>query len=558
MSKVDDRGDVRRSETMLRRNREEYLRKESELVKKHNLQLRDIAEQHQAEVDRIKAQHNAQMDEYRNYVTKERQERDQSYRDEIEEIRLMHRDRLKNAARENEKKLEASRDVAKTEAQLAKERYDERVADLNIRYEDHSQRREQSHQKQLHDLRDKQKQAVIKNRDYQQQRHKQELESVNTERRRTTSELKRKLHDAASTNDLRLKTQQLQHLSDKQRITKNFIEQVNREREARLDSEKVLRDGFQDGLDNVRQRYQAADDKRNEVVFNNQKALRERVDGMLNGDVRALEVKVEKLKGQNARDKLNADRKKEREVASLRNEYHKKVGAYEDLNRNLREDYKSKNTKEIDVLNKKNSELLKDTNRFHRIRRQAQGQKAKEHVTNVEIEHKAAINQQKSQAENRFERMQQENLIKREKLGNYYAENLHSIKENYDRDLIELKDKMDGEKLGAVSRLKKQVRDFQVQSDERFAKMVEKYERLLSSVRDKNVKDKRTFATKNKVAIKNLQKSNQLQIDTLKSNYESKLAEVQEQHDREIQRVQQKHKEQLDGLLSSIRTSQQT
>ena len=60
------------------------------------------------------------MDEYRNYVTKERQERDQSYRDEIEEIRLMHRDRLKNAARENEKKLEASRDVAKTEAQLAK------------------------------------------------------------------------------------------------------------------------------------------------------------------------------------------------------------------------------------------------------------------------------------------------------------------------------------------------------------------------------------------------------------------------------------------------------
>ena len=98
--------------------------------------------------------------------------------------------------------------------------------------------------------------------------------------------------------------------------------------------------------------------------------------------------------------------------------------------------------------------MLKDTNRFHRIRRQAQGQKAKEHVTNVEIEHKAAINQQKSQAENRFERMQQENLIKREKLGNYYAENLHSIKENYDRDLIELKDKMDGEKLGAVSRLK--------------------------------------------------------------------------------------------------------
>ena len=333
MSSVSGSGGSNRQDEVIRRAREEHQTKESELVKRHNKEIRRLNESHQAELDRINANHSQQMDELRKASQKQMSVQTMRHQRDAEDMRRLYQQQAQKSAYENERKMDALRESIGKDKETTVQNQNDRLEAVNEHYREVLTGKDQAHEKSLREMRDSQQEAIARNRESLEAAHKKELDALETDRRERFGDLQKRYNNLQASTTQRLKQQEVQHLSDKQRMSDNLIETVSRERRAFDDTLQVQREGFQDSLrkqaDSHEQRYA----KEREAIANTRENLKADLGSRIGNQIRGLERQVADLKAVNVRKELEVKRKAKQEVENIRTSYQKNIDSYEDQKR---------------------------------------------------------------------------------------------------------------------------------------------------------------------------------------------------------------------------------
>ncbi|MCB0414778.1 MAG: hypothetical protein KDD50_10620 [Bdellovibrionales bacterium] len=550
MSSVDNSN---RNDDAVRRSREEYQTKESNLRKTQNKEIRRISEQHKKEIDDLKKQHTDQMKALSDRLRDEIAIRENKHQDEMDSLRQLNRQKLTQTIRDSDQKIQNYRESVENNSDRKIQAYETRLDKLSRDYEEKVRLQKQMNEQQLNDLRKKQEEAITSDRETLTKAHSTKVNTLKESRDREVMELQDKLQETRLVTNARLKAQQIQQFSDKKRLTDNFISQMNRERLARQDSEMELRDGFDRSIDQIKKKDDLARKEERLAYVDGLNNLREEVFDRMGERSQSLEASLANEKSMRNREKVKLLKNADIRVKNVRENMQKNIDHYADVNKKMRENLLDQNAEDINKVRKETSDAIQFSNRFHRNRAQM-----------IDEKNRNAFSQLKQDFAAHKENQEKLDDISRQRLQNEYNRNISRINEGYQQSITSLRNSNDEEKVqirehlasehnDSVNNLMKRVADNDIKHAQKLSQTIEKYESEIDKMKAESTINKKRAEFRAKKTIDNLQKDHQVQLDALRLQYEQKLAEVKDHQRQETEQMNKRHKEQVDNLLTVIR-----
>ena len=217
-----------RYEETIRRQREEYQKKESELVRKHNKEVRRLNESYQAEIDHLKSDNVAQQGEYARRARQALTTKDNHYKDQISKLKHLHRQQYSKLKEEGQHQLEMTREANNNEKTLERSKNSDQLGQLEDHYKELLRASERNASERIEGVRDAQKEALKSQRNRHNESHDKEVTTLSKMYKDQSSEKQRAYDDLRQNASLRQKSQEIRHLADKQRISDSHLEQMAR------------------------------------------------------------------------------------------------------------------------------------------------------------------------------------------------------------------------------------------------------------------------------------------------------------------------------------------
>jgi hypothetical protein len=549
-------GSSDRPNDVVRRNREEYLQKESDLVKRHQRELRRLAESHQQEIDTLRTEHDAQLDNLKDRSRENISSRDMKYQKDMDDMRALYRKQLQQVAQDSDRDKELRKENATNEIKTANQRGDERVGDLEKHYNSVLRDQEKAHQDSLNEVKERQAQAIQNQREIMNKQHDEALKTVDTDRTSHELEAQRKFRDYRLETDQRIKNQELQAMKDKERLSDSFTKDLQNERASQQQEAAQLREGFKGDVDNIREKYNHELSERSAQNDQFTKNFKDDASSRISGRIGTLEKELNDQKELQNRSQVNAERVKNREVADVRDQFQKNIDNLEQQKQQLVRDYNARSAKEISGVNSQNADLVRTTNQFYRDRLESQELKNREAYASLQTDSSARTDQAKNQADLRVQRVIADTNDTTQKLTNNQRDQVDMIKQQHADDLKDLRLATLKDKSDTVETLKTQMRNNEVKHAEQTNQLVVTYEKRISDLTEQMQRDKKLADENTKRLVNEMKKSHEADIALLNAQNQEKLRQVDEQHTRELKAANQRNQEKLDHLITASRRTE--
>lgn len=537
----------------IRRKFEDFRKKESEMVKKHQRELRRISEQHNAEVERLKADHEAQMKSLQRGSTDAITARDHKYNKEMDELRNVHRKQLQTAAEDNQRREETLRKATQGDMQAQKQNTDDRFEKLSNDYKADLKRMDESFQNALDEGRESQQMAIKSNREKLESAHEREQRLLREDRDNSIRHLQKQFNDYRTITNREKKAHQIKDMQDANRNSDTLMHAVRNERNARQDSEQILRDGFEDGLMRMRERYDKALEKQSDAHRMTTDDLKAGVVNRVDNQVRRLENQLTEAKENNTRKELQLKNQMRREVANFRDAAQKSI---ESLEYQRDESIRATNESSQRDIQKVRGELenqMVENNRFYRGRMEEQNRinrhaydqlkgdlearnMATQDLTDARIKHIVGVTEE---AKSRLIELNKEN---------------HTANQRLKADQMKaLRAAMEDDKQQAVNRLQDQMRKQELQHAERMNQVVAKYEKQLQTLKDQMVRERKLSDESMKRMTEELARVHKMEVDQVEAKNREKVRQLGTKHSEELRQVNRRHEEKLDQVIGEMK-----
>ncbi len=553
MSTISGSDNSSRQDDQIRKTREDAKERESEVVKKHHKEVRRLTEQHVAEVQKLKDSHNNQLGEYHKESQETINARDHKYQKDMDNLRIMHRKQLQDTANQATKNVDLNRKVSGTEVAQARLRNDARVEDLTNDYSRALKSHEEKTRETMAQMRDANQKSVQDYRENTNKRHGKELEVVQEERQREMSEVGAQSTNYRKVTEGRIRDQNLRHLQDRQKASDDMQDAVRRERLNQAQNETVLRDGFEDGLHQTRQRFEEKMQNEREFADGTQAQTKSQVYERINNQIRGLERKTADLKDQNARDAVKSKHVADRHVANVRDAFTENVEvALHERDEAVRQG-NERNSKDIHKLTKKNSKIMVDMNREFLEKANTQEEIHKTAVDQIESQFQTHNQQTKSTADHRVKHIVQATEADKERLVEYHDNNREASAKSHREEMLELKSKYEGEKREGIDRIKNMMVKQEMAHTEKSATLVGKYEKELARLNDELVKVRRGNDEDLKRLASEMTRQHKMELDSQQMQYEDRMRKSQDLHSNELRKSNKVHQERVDQLVTTLK-----
>jgi len=537
----------------IRRQREEYQATNSEQTKKHQKELRRINEKHYADVEKLKADHQKSMQSMSGASKDAISERDHKYQAEMNELRDMHRKNVQTLADESSRKLDLARKTNKSTVQQQRQQTDDRFEKINQDYVKDLKAKEQLYHESIQDTREAQDRALDENRKRQEDYHQREMDSVKNERNTSVNNLQKQYKDYRENAEGRLKTQEVKHMQDNQKASNSLVRAVKKERALRVESEDILRDGFQDGLEDTRDRFEKAMNKnRNatDTALGNMKASA--VDRIEN-QVRRLENEKEDLKENKIRNELQMKQKTNRELDNMRDAFQKNVeNLAEQRNQAVRQG-NERNRADVHEIRKDMGQQLVDTNRFYRERMEESNRINREAYSTIKDDFVTRNENTKNAADLRVQRIYGETEEAKARMIQKQQDDHVANQLNKHNEMKELREHMDGDKNSAVRRMQDHMRKQELQHSERMSAAVSKYEKQITQLKDQMIKDRKHAEENLRRTVEEMQRAHKVALDQVDSKNRDQLRQTNAGHQEQLRQVNKRHEERLDQVIVEVK-----
>ncbi|MGE0764203.1 MAG: hypothetical protein AB7N80_13055 [Bdellovibrionales bacterium] len=542
-----------RQDEIIRRNREEARQNESEIIKKHQKEITRLTEQHSQEVERLQQNHQKQMSELKRQSQDGISRRDHKYQQEIEGLRGLHRKQMQDTANNASRNVDLNRKTASTEVQQAQIRNDERVQDLNESYRRSLDELSASHARTLGEMRERQQEAVQNYRENLNKKHQGELEALGKNRQKEVQESERQHRSYRTSTEARLRNQELAHMQDQQKASDNLLATVRSERQNQTQNEAMLREGFKEGLNQTRERFEKKMEQERDAAETAGRGTRKDVYERINGQMRRLEQANRELKEVNVRDQLQRKREAERQVDNVKEAYQNNVEiAMRERNETIR-DSNDNTAKQINQQQKKNEHLMVNLNRNYLHQLDTQEMRHRGDIDMIESDFKARSDQTKHTTDQRVRHIVDQTESEKLRLSELHDANRQVLAKNQRDEANELRAFHQRDKLEAVERIKDAMRKQEIQHQEKMTTLSSKYEKEIARLNDEMARTKRSHDEDMKRITAQFQRQHQTELDAQQIQFQEKLRKTQTQHSEEMRTTNQRNQERFDQLLTTVK-----
>jgi hypothetical protein len=553
MSSVGSKDGSSRQDEVVRRNREDYQNNESEMVKKHKAELRRISEQHYQEIENLKNSHQEQMQSMQKQSHDTISKRDHKYQKSMEEIRGMHLNQLKATAEENAKREETLRRATSGDQNQQKTQSDARFEKLNEDYRNTLVKTEEAHQSSTKQGREAQAKAIAENREKLELAFQKKNDAILDERNEKVKGLQNQLGTYRENAEGRIKDQEVRHMKDRNRDSQNLMRAVGKERQGGVDNAQILREGFSDGLETQKERYEKAMNRERQALQMSSENFETKVNQRLDGQVDRLEQENQDLEEAKTRDGILLKHQTKREIANIRDSFGKNVeNAMEQRNEAIRGN-NSRSAKDISDVRDELGKQLTDNSRFYLRRMEEQNRIQRMAYDNLVGDFDGRIESTNMNTDQRVKTIHEKTEEEKQRLIQMQTES-HSASQMQMREQVrEARGLVEKEKELAVRTMQDQMRKQELQHADRMNQVVSKYEKQVQTLKDQVLRERKIGQENIKRTVDELQRAHKLSLDQLDNKNREQVRKMSTLQSEEIRSVNKRHEEKLDHVLAEVK-----
>lgn len=555
MSSVSSSSGSSGQDESVRNLREEYRKKEAELVKKQNKEVRELNARHTAALDKKDRMHSASMDEVREKGKESITQRDVKYRKEMDEMRNMHSKQLEKLMLDNQQKLDIQRKTAGSEVKQAHLGKEDRIKELHDRYENQLALESKKYHDLATEMHEDQRETLVKTREQLAKEHDKEVTNLLDERNERVAKSNNDYRTLREQTNSRVRNQEIRHMQDKARMADAHMDNIRRESFAHGEIQESTKDGFDESLNILRHRMQAARDRdaRNQTEINED--FKEKVDGRIDNQVNRLEQSLEQARGDNIKTRAQNERNKNIQISNIRDAYQTK---FDYLEKARQDTLRQSNEINSENINKMRGELDKqaiDTGRYYRQQMEVENFKNRKAIDEMKSDAVIRQNYTEEKAENRIDKIRTDALSTEERGNKNYQANLEILKSASDEEKQELRLHLNKQKDTAVSSIKSNAQKQEVENQRRLDEIVNKYEKRIAEMNDRIVREKRMQENHEKTLVNSLKRQHDTEKEALRIQFEEQNKQSNMARDRELQDANRRHQEKLNDVLNSVKKS---
>jgi hypothetical protein len=540
---------------VVRRSREAYESKESELVKKQAKELRRINEQHYSELERIKQDHDAQIQELRKTSNDTISARDYRHQKDIEDIRTMHKKQVQTMADEHRSKDENFRTSTQTELESRKRFNDDRFEKLNEDFQKKLSTQAESYSANTDDSRESQIESMNKLRQKMGKQHEEERRALADYHTNHLREMSGKYTELRENVDQERKQVQIQRMQDRQKSSNDMMSAVRKERMSRDNLEAILRDGFSDSLRQTRERFEGKAQKERAGMQADNNAIKNNAIDRVNNQVNRLENDKSELKEKNLQDDLRSKAQKQIELKNVRDAYQKNIEAYRTERDEAVRQLNDQNHQEVQKVRGEMDKQLTDTNRFYRGRMDETNRISRTAIDNMKGDFEARRMGMEEATNERVRRISENAEQGNSRLNELQIEQHQASQRIKGDEMKALRERLETEKLNAVNGVMDQMRKQELRHADKMSMTVSKYEKQVQVLKDQMLRERKLNDENTKRLTEELGRLHKMEVDQVETKNRDKLRQVNHQHSEELRSVSKRHEERLDQVLTEAKRS---
>ncbi|MGE3760033.1 MAG: hypothetical protein AB7H97_19865, partial [Pseudobdellovibrionaceae bacterium] len=460
---------------------------------------------------------------------------------------------LEQSAKESNRREEALRKATVGDAENTKMRNDMRFEKLSKDFNGKLTAAQRAQEEAMAASREAQAQAIEENRSKLERAYEKQLGSVKAERDEKVYGLHAQYDGYRENAEGRIKSQELRHLQDQQRSSDALIRTARKERTASQDQAQLLRDGFKDGLETQRERYDRSMKEQAAAHSLVSERLKTSAIDRINDQVRRLENEKEDLKEGKVRDQLLGNHKRDEEIRHIKDAYGKNIENYKEQRDQAVRESNERTARDVANVRDDLSKQMADNSRFFRNRLNENTMIHTTAYRNATNDFEARTQQQQMFADQRvkniFDSTQEEKtrLIKKQ-------QEEHAIsQQSRSEDIKSVHAQLETEKQEAILRMQELIRKQEVAHTEKMTQIVAKYEKQITALKDQVVKEKRTGEENLRRTVDEMTRAHKVSLDQLDSKNRDKMRQLTAAQSEELRSVNRRHEEKLDQVLAEVK-----
>lgn len=554
MSSVNSSGSNRSSnDDQVRSLREEYKKREAELIKKHNQEIRTLSESNVEQIDEIKGKNLERINNLKGQSQQSITRRDAKYQREINDMKKLHTKQLERLLKENETKLQQQRQASTSEVKDANLGKNDRVNELHTKYSEAINQKNEDYNQLVEQMREEQSESYGDLKENLQKRHQEERDQLRSNYQEQIVKLENDLRTTRNSSTERIRGQEIRHMNDKVRMEDNFMSEIQSRESGHADIQESLMDGYKDNLAELKQKNLEANEKRASLYQGQHSNFKDEVNERLNTRERRLERKLADEQNRNIRTETKIKRSANEEVNAWRDQYQQKFEVLEDEKKQIQAQAKQDNSEDINRAYEKSSKAIASSNRYMRNVLDVEQLKSKQAISALESELETRTEQQKSQADNRVTNIREDSFQAEERLKKTYEQNLELMKKEHAQEIRDLRLQTTIERDKALQSIRAQVGQDTVEKEQKMQETIQKYEKRIADLTDQFTREKRLRDNREKQLIESLSKGKEAEKEALVMKYAKKNQQTEQQHQKELQEISRRHNEQVNNIMSSVK-----
>jgi hypothetical protein len=547
---VSSASDKQESNTVTKKKTDEYRNELEAQEKRHRNEVSKIRQQHFNEMRQTQDQYNKDKEGLRNASTKSLNQKDQYYQGEIENLQNMNKEKLRKTAETYEDKVRLARDTADSDIKQNKESTARQRESLKGNYENEISKMDEQFRNYVDDSRQKQTES------YEDQRkrfladkektvnilgdtHKEKTEQLERDlrteryqRRSDNNTMKTRMHDQA------------ENLSDSYKRT------VQRDRAFNDEALSMNREASQEGIQDVRDRYDKALEKRAADQDSSLDGFRHDVNERIESKVKSLETQLDEEKTGSLANSLKKQQQHKTEVNNLRKQMRDSNELLENQKRASISSLQEQNSQDIQNVHQQDSSLLNATVRNYENKlfddRTLQKNQLADLGSNQDLEKKELQNRTQVRINNIVEQKAKEDKTNRQ----YFQDNIQGLQDRTRKEKSEMRDNLDDEKRTVRDGLNRKLKETTARHANETRMQKNSYESEIARLQEEKTQDKSTAARRLTETVEALQKGHKRELETQKLASQSKMQELNNKHQEDLQRLQERHTREMEELAA--------
>lgn len=543
----------RASEDAVRKAREEYRKKESDLIKKHQKEMQKVEEVNDRQRGELRTSQEKQIKALQKDTRDTITAKDHKYQQEVENLRSMHRRQLQQAVEESQQNQSQSSKSKKLEDNLQREQFDNRLKGLQ---EDHAveiQKKTESFQSEINDLREKQQDSVSDNRNKLNLKHQDEVSRLIEERDKDKAQGQQKYDSYRRGAEAKIEGLKTQNFKDREKFSEGVINSIRRERITHEDNLKSVKEGYDEALEDYRDRFDKTNGLRSQQQEEFRKSMAETVDNRVMKKIGQLENEKEDLKLGQSLQQAELKRQSKKEVQNLRDDFNKNIEGYEMDRREALYLSNERNQKNIRAVTDKHNQVFTEAMKRNLNDKTAEHYRSQNAINDIQRDFGARVEQQKVSADMRVRGIYDSTEDSKAKLVEQQKEVIEVMRFNHAEELKALRKKLEDDNREVIDNLKNQMRNQEVNHTEKSSMMMQKYEKQISILNDQLNKERREHDDYVKRTVSQMQQEQKVQLEAQDNKFSERARQMQERHAEELKSESKRHQQKTDQLLSTMK-----